>query len=50
LYNKAFAHEFFEIWIAPAEGLYLKTVNYDEYNKKDSIFEALILDENEVKK
>ena len=36
------------IWIAPAEGLYLKSVNYDDYNKKDSIFESLELDEQEV--
>jgi hypothetical protein len=36
------------IWIAPAEGLYLKSVNYDDYNKKDSIFESLELDEEEA--
>jgi tRNA U38,U39,U40 pseudouridine synthase TruA len=50
LFEQAFLKIGCEVWLAPAEGLYLRQVRFDDYNKKDNNYDPIELDENEVNK
>jgi tRNA U38,U39,U40 pseudouridine synthase TruA len=50
LFEQAFLKSGCEVWLAPAEGLYLRQVRFDDYNKKDNNYDPIELDEIEVNK
>jgi tRNA U38,U39,U40 pseudouridine synthase TruA len=48
LFDLAFENSGCEVWLAPAQGLYLRQVNFDDFNKKDNNYDPIELDEKEV--
>lgn len=47
VFKKAFSMEKMRIFLAPGEGLYLNTVTFDNYNRKNDIPEKLEFTEKE---
>ncbi|EGR32098.1 tRNA pseudouridine synthase a, putative [Ichthyophthirius multifiliis] len=48
--DKSFEKEFTKVWLAPAHGLFLNQMVFDQYNKRQEIPELIVWDENEIKR